>query len=114
VVCGITTGGWSLYPKVLAGRWPGVPHRLCEFHALKEITKAVWHAPAELRKGRAAGIPEPPRGQPGEQQRGRARATAGQAQRVAALFGHRHLLVRQQLSAAPQGVLRERTRGRPQ
>ncbi len=114
MVCGITTGGWSLYPKVLAGRWPGVPHRLCEFHLLKEITKAVGHAPAEFRKGRAAGIPEPPRGWPGEQQRGRARAAAGQAQRGAALFGHRHLLARQQLSAAPQGVLRERTRGRPQ
>ena len=50
-VRGITTDGSSLYPKVLQELWPDIPHQLCEFHVLKEITKAVLHAPA-TRPGR--------------------------------------------------------------
>src|SRR5271165_739066 len=38
-VRGLTTDGSSLYPKVFKELWPDVPHQLCEFHILKEITK---------------------------------------------------------------------------
>src|SRR5437764_6934721 len=44
VVRGVTTDGSQLYPKVLNELWPGARHQLCEFHVLKEITKAVLHA----------------------------------------------------------------------
>jgi hypothetical protein len=44
-VLGITTDGSDLYPAPLKAVFPGVPHQLCEFHVLKEITKAVLHDP---------------------------------------------------------------------
>ncbi len=113
VVRGITTDGSPLYPKVLAALWPGVPHQLCEFHVLKEITKAILYALAKLRKEMTAGIPKQPRGRPGKRQRGRARKAARQKRRVADLFEHRHLFVRHHLSAAQKGVLHKLTRGLP-
>ena len=42
-VFGITTDGSSLYPKVLKELWPDARHQLCQFHVIKEITKAVLH-----------------------------------------------------------------------
>src|ERR1019366_5461301 len=45
-VLGITTDGSSLYPKVLEELWPSARHQICEFHVIKEITKAVLHGPA--------------------------------------------------------------------
>jgi Transposase len=112
-VWGITTDGSSLYPKILEELWPDVPHQLCEFHALKEITQAVLHALAKLRKQWAAKIPRRRRGRPSQEQQSQARETARQKQRVADLFEHRHLFVRRHLSPAQQERLRELTRGRP-
>ena len=63
-VRGITTDGSSLYPKVLKELWPDVPHQVCEFHVLKEITKAVLRALAKLRKEMKAQIPKRQRGRP--------------------------------------------------
>ena len=64
VVHGITTDGSSLYPTVLQELWSGVPHQICVFHVLKEITKAVLHVLAKLRKELAQQIPKQPRGRP--------------------------------------------------
>jgi hypothetical protein len=114
VVRGITTDGSQLYPKVLKDLWPDVPHQLCEFHVLKEITKAIRHALAKLRKGMTATIPQQPRGRPSQPQQGRARKIARQKQRVADMFEHRHLFVRHHLSAAQRDLLRKLTRGLPQ
>jgi hypothetical protein len=55
---------------------PGVPHQVCEFHVLQEITKAVLHAPAKVRKHLAGEIPEQPRGRPSKQRRAQARVSA--------------------------------------
>ena len=41
-----------------------MPHQVCEFHVLKEITKAVLHALATTRKELRAQIPKQPRGRP--------------------------------------------------
>jgi hypothetical protein len=49
-VQGITTDGSSLYPQALAKVFPGVPHQVCEFHMLKEITRAILHALARVPK----------------------------------------------------------------
>lgn len=114
VVCGITTDGSPLYPKVLNELWPDARHQLCEFHVLKEITKAVLHALAKLRKEMAAKVPKQPPGRPSKEQQGQARKVARQKQRVADLFEHRHLFVRHHLSPAQKTLLRERTRGLPQ
>ena len=63
-VAGITTDGSALSPQPLALVFPGVPHQVCEFHVLKELTKAVLRALAGVRKELAAQAPELPRGRP--------------------------------------------------
>jgi len=113
-VLGITTDGSVLYPEVLEELWPGVRHQVCEFHVLKEITKAVLHAVAKLRKELTAQIPKQPRGRPGKAAQAQAQQIARQKQRVAALFKYRHLLVRHRLGASERTRLRQLTRGLPQ
>jgi hypothetical protein len=113
-VLGITTDGSSLYPKVLEELWPNVPHQLCEFHVLKEITKAVLHALAKLRKELTAKIPKQPRGRPSKACQAQRRQIARQKQQVAELFEQRHLFVRHQLSVSQRKLLRKLTHGLPQ
>jgi len=118
----ITTDGSSLYPKVLAR--PVVAGGAASDLRLsrpEEITKAVLHALAKLRKELAAQIPKLPPARP----RGRA-ATPGQGvegentqgqrlkQRLALLFEHRYLFVRRHLSKVQKKVLALLVRGRPQ
>ncbi len=114
VVRGITTDGSSLYPKVLQELWPDVPHQICEFHVLKEITKAVLHALAKLRKEMAAKIAKQPRGRPNKERFAQAKKAQRQKERVAELFEHRHLFVRHHLSGAQRRLLHKLTRGLPQ
>ena len=115
-VRGITTDGSSLYPKVLKELWPDVPHQLCVFHVLKEITKAVLRALAKLRKELAQHIPKLPRGRPRQdkQSRAKARQVKRLKERLAELFEHRYLFVRHRLSPAQKKVLTRLVRGRPQ
>jgi hypothetical protein len=114
VVLGITTDGSSLYPKVLKELWPDIPHQICEFHVIKEITKAILHALAKLRKQLKAKIPKQGRGRPSKQQQTQGRKIARQKQRVADLFEHRHLFVRHHLNASQKKQLQRLTRGVPQ
>lgn len=111
LVCGVTTDGSPLYPKVLGELWPDAPHQVCEFHVIKEITKAVLHALAKLRKEMTAKIPQQPRGRPSRARQGLARKIARQKQRVADLFEHRHLFVRHHLTPARRERLQKLTRG---
>ena len=97
---GITTDGSSLYPKVLKELWPAARHQICEFHVIKEITKAVLHALAKLRKEMTAQLPEQPRGRPSKGRQRQARLIAYRKRYVAELFEHRYLFVRHHLSAA--------------
>jgi hypothetical protein len=113
-VRGITTDGSPLYPKVLKELWPDAPHQLCEFHVKKEITKAVLHALAKLRKEMTAQIPKQRRGRPCKEQEGQAWLIAYQKRCVAELFEHRYLFVRHHLSAAQKKQLRKLTYGRPE
>ncbi len=100
-VRGITTDGSSLYPKALKKLWPNAPHQVCEFHVLAEITKAVLHTLAKLRKEMTAKIPKQPRGRPRNEQQGQAWLIGWQKRQVADLFEHRYLFVRHHLSAPP-------------
>jgi hypothetical protein len=113
-VRGVTTDGSSLYPKVIKQLWPDARHQLCEFHVLKEITRAVLHALAKLRKEMAAEIPGQPRGRPGKGRQGQAWLIAYRKRRVSELFEHRHLFVRHHLSPAQRKLLRGLLYGRPQ
>jgi len=114
-VLGITTDGSPLYPQPMALALGGVPHQVCAFHILKELTKAVLHAVARLRKGLAAQAPKLPRGRPRttpEARRQHRRAQRLQ-QRVADLFEHRHLFVQHHLTVAQRAALRGLWRGLP-
>ena len=113
-VRGVTTDGSSLYPKILKELWPDAAHQICKFHVLKEITLAVLHALAKLRKQMTAQIPKKPRGRPSKEQQPQARKVQRQKQRVAELFEHRYLFVRHHLSATQRRQLRKLTRGLPQ
>jgi hypothetical protein len=113
-VRGITTDGSSLYPKVLKKLWPGVPHQVCRFHVLMEITEAVLRALAKLRKGMRAQIPKQKRGRPGKADKLQARRIKRLKRRVAELFEHRHLFVRHHLSRAQKQLLKKLVRGQPQ
>jgi transposase-like protein len=113
-VLGITTDGSSLYPKVINELWPNSRHQICEFHVLKNITLAVLHALAKLRKQMTADIPKQPRGRPNKEQQPQARIAKRQQQRVTELFEHRYLFVRHHLSAAQGRQLRKLMRGLPQ
>jgi hypothetical protein len=114
-VLGITTDASPLYPVPVALALGDVPHQLCEFHLLKELTQAVLHALARLRKQLAAQTPKLPRGRPRATPAARRRHRRAQRlrQRVADLFEHRYLFVRHHLSAAQRATLRRLSRGSP-
>jgi hypothetical protein len=111
-VLGITTDGSSLYPQPIALALGAIPHQVCEFHILKELTKAVLGVLARLRKRLAAQAPSLRRGRPKKTPEARRRHRKARAiqQRVAALFEHRYLFVRHHLTTAQrvtlQGLLR--------
>jgi hypothetical protein len=92
-VRGITTDGSALYPDVIAELFAGAAHQVCQFHVLKEITKAVLHAVAKVRKELKAKQPPLPRGRPSKTNRVQARKARRIQQRITDLFDHRHLFV---------------------
>jgi transposase-like protein len=114
-VRGITTDGSALYPEPIAAVFGDVPHQICTFHVLREVTKAVLSAVAGERKRLAAGAPKLPRGRPGTKA---ARRAARRKKRIEAkvgeLFAHRHLFVRRQLTPSERRTLQRITRGLPQ
>jgi transposase-like protein len=113
-VRGISTDGSALYPKVLKKLWPDVPHQVCRFHILMELTKAVLRALAKLRQEMKAKLPKFKRGHPSKAQQKLARRFKRRKQRVAALFKHRHLFVRRHLSRVQKKVLARVQRGQRQ
>jgi hypothetical protein len=115
-VLGITTDGSALYPVPIALVLGAIPHQICEFHVLKELTKAVLNVLARWRKRLAAKAPKLPRGRPRntpETQRLCRRARA-LGQRVTGLFEERHLFVRHYLTVSQRATLLRLTRGQPQ
>jgi hypothetical protein len=114
-VLGITTDGSPLYPEPILLALGGVRHQVCEFHILKELTKAVLHAVARIRKQLTAQVPKLPRGRPRATPAYRRQHRCGQRlrQRVADLFEHRHLFVRHYLTAGQRATLRGLGRGLP-
>jgi hypothetical protein len=107
-VRGITTDGSSLYPVPITLALGAIPHQICEFHILKELTKAVLGVLARWRKQLAAQAPALRRGRPQQTPESRRLHRKAQAiqQRVAALFEHRYLFVRHHLTEAQRATLR--------
>jgi beta-galactosidase/beta-glucuronidase len=112
-VRGVTTDGSALYPGVLHDLFPGAAHQVCQFHVLKEITRAVLHAVAKVRKELKARQPPLPRGRPSKTNRAAARKAKRIQQRIADLFDHRHLFVQHGLTQAERKTFQRITCGLP-
>ncbi|MBV8267561.1 MAG: transposase [Planctomycetaceae bacterium] len=114
-VQGITTDGSALYPESITAVFGDVPHQVCTFHILREVTQAVLSAVAQERKRLAAGAPKLPRGRPGTKAARRAARRKKRIEgKVSDLFAHRYLFVQRQLTAGERATLRRITRGLPQ
>ena len=114
-VRGVTTDGSPLYPDPIAKVFGAVPHNICQFHVLADLTKAVLKAVAKVRKTLTAQMPKLPRGRPTTPQAKRAARRKRRLQeKVTDLFDHRHLFVQRHLTAAEQKTLCRISRGRPQ
>ena len=112
-VKGITTDGSHLYPGPLALLFEGVPHQVCSFHVIKELTGSVLHALAKVRKQLKAACPPLPKGRPSKARRRQANRARRARQRVAELFEHRYLFVTHHLTPAQRRTLHRLTRGLP-
>lgn len=112
---GVTTDGSPLYPEPLRTVFGDVPHQLCEFHILKELTKAVLHAVAQARKDLAARKPVLKRGRPATRAANRAvRHRERLQQKIGYLFAPRYLFVQHDLTPTERRTLHEITQGVPQ
>jgi len=112
---GITTDGSALYPEPISKVFGDVPHQLCEFHVIKELTKAVLHAGAKVRKELAATKPKLGRGRPSSSAAHKAARQAKRIeQKVGDLFQHRYLFVQHVLTPAQRRTLMRVTRGQPE
>ena len=112
---GVTTDASPLYPEPLRTVFGAVPHDICEFHIIKELTKAILRAVAKVRKKLAARQPTLKRGRPSTPEAKRAsRQRKRLQQKIADLFEHRYLFVQHDLTSAQGRTLRMTTRGLPQ
>jgi len=111
---GVTTDGSPLYPEPLRAVCGDVPHQVCEFHILKELTKAILRAVAKVRKKLAGRKPAVKRGRPATPAAKRAvRQRERLQQKIADLFEHRHLFVQHDLTPGQRRTLQRVTRGLP-
>jgi len=115
VLRGVTTDGSPLYPEPLQTVFGEVPHQICEFHILKELTKAILRAVAQVRKDLATRKPPSKRGRPSTPTAQRAvRQRARLQQKIGELFAQRYLFVQHDLTPAERRTLHHITRGLPQ
>jgi hypothetical protein len=109
---GITTDGSNLYPEPLSKVFGDVPHQVCEFHVIKELTKSVLRAVAKIRKELAATKPKLGRGRPSTPAARKASQRRKRIdQKVGDFFEHRHLFVRHDLTRAQRSTIQRITRG---
>jgi len=96
---GVTTDGSPLYPAPLRAVFGEVPHQICEFHILKELTKAILRAVAQVRKDLATRKPPSKRGRPATPAAQRAVRQRGRLQqKIGELFAQRYLFVQHDLT----------------
>jgi hypothetical protein len=114
---GITTDGSSLYPEPLAELFSGVPHQICQFHVIKDLTKGVLQAVAKERERLARLKPKLKRGRPSSQDkaaRRAARKSKAIQEKISDLFQDRYLFVKRRLKPSERKRLLFITRGLPQ
>lgn len=111
---GITTDGSPLYPAPMAEIFGGVPHQICEFHVIAELTKAVLKAVTKVRRELKAAMPKLGRGRPcSPAQKKAARRKKRLRKKITELFEHRYLFVKHHLTPGEKKTLPRITRGIP-
>ena len=113
-LAGITTDGSALYPVPITDVFGEVPHQICEFHVLADLTKAVLKAVAKVRKSLAARMPKLGRGRPSKAAKRLSRRRKRIQAKIADLFQHRHLFVQHGLRSREKRRLTRITKGLPQ
>jgi Transposase len=112
---GITTDGSALYPEPLVEVFGDVPHQICTFHIVAEVSKAVLGAVASARKGLTAQQPKLRKGRPSTPAAKQAARTKKRlAAQRAALFASRYLFVQRHLTKTERKTLWRVSRGFPQ
>src|SRR5215468_237782 len=112
---GVTTDGSALYPAPLLEVFGEVPHQICTFHIVAEVSKAVLGAVASARKSLAAHQPKLRKGRPSTTAaKQAARAKKRLAAQRAALFASRYLFVQRHLNKTDRKTLWRVSRGLPQ
>ena len=111
---GITTDASPLYPLPLRLAFPYVPHQICEFHIIKELTKAILRAVAQVRKKLAAQKPTAKRGRPSTHEaKGIVHRRKRLQQKIADLFEQRYHFVQHTLTPVQRRTLLYASRGLP-
>jgi phage tail protein X len=112
---GVTTDGSALYPAPLVEVFGDIPHQICTFHIVAEVTKAVLGAVASARKGLAAQRPTLRRGRPSTPAAKQAARTKKRLEtQRAALCSSRYLFVQRHLNKTERKTLWRVSRGLPQ
>ena len=114
---GITTDGSALYPEPIRKVFGEVPHQLCIFHIIKDLTQGVLRAVAKERERLAKAKPKPKRGRPASKDKGArrlARKSQYIQQKISDLFQDRFLFVQRHLTPAERKRFLHITRGLPQ
>lgn len=111
-VRGITTDASPLYPLPVAQVFGPMPHQICQFHMVAEITKAVLHAVSQVRKALKARMPKLPPGRPTSKAAKRtARRRKNLQKKITDLFRHRYLFVQHHLTVTQRRTLARISRG---
>ena len=108
---GITTDASSLYPGPIAEVFGPVPHQVCEFHVIAELTRAILKAVTKVRRHLKKELPKLPRGRPSAAQKNAVRRKKRLQKKITALFDYRHLFVKHHLTPAEKETLKTITRG---
>lgn len=111
-VKGITTDGSQLYPGPILEVFGPIPHQVCEFHVIAELTKAVLGAVAKVRKRLKARVPPLGRGRPSTKAQRRLAVRRKRIdEKITDLFDHRHLFVKHHLTEAETRTVARVSRG---
>ena len=113
---GITTDGSPLYPEPIRKVFGDVPHQLCTFHVIKDLTQGILKAVAKERERLAQSKPKLKRGRPSSKDpaaRRRVRKSKAIQEQISDLFQDRFLFVKRRLKPSERNRLLFITRGLP-
>jgi hypothetical protein len=109
----ITTDGKNWYPPAITAAFGAIPHQVCQFHVVAELTRSVLAAAFQARKTLAARKPKRPAGRPAPHEIPQVRAAQRLQAKITDLHTHRYLFVQRHLTAAQGRTLQRITRGLP-